>query len=65
MNEPEHNDNIDQLSIVNNSEISVPDEEIEKIYKSNDIFDKMDNVINDNVYDFTACRYCSANLITL
>jgi len=65
LNEPEHNDNIDQLSIVNNSEISVPDEEIEKIYKSNDIFDKMDNVINDNVYDFTACRYCSANLITL
>jgi hypothetical protein len=65
LDESIHNDNIDQLSIVNNSELSVPDEEIEKIYKSNDIFDNMDNVINDNVYDFTACRYCSSNLITL
>jgi len=63
LDESIHNDNIDQLSIVNNSELSVPDEEIEKIYKSNDIFDNMDNVINDNVYDFTACRYCSSNLI--
>jgi len=62
-------DNIDKISITNNSELSVPFEEEndhnEKIYKSNDIFENMDNVINDNVLDFTACRYCSSNLITL
>jgi len=62
-------DNMDKISITNNSELSVPldDENVnnEKIYKSNDIFENMDNVINDNVFDFTACRYCSSNLITL
>ncbi|ORX85469.1 hypothetical protein BCR32DRAFT_91528 [Anaeromyces robustus] len=62
-------DNIDKISITNNSELSVPFEEendhSERIYKSNDIFENMDNIINDNVLDFTACRYCSSNLITL
>jgi len=58
-------DNIDQLSIINNSDVSVLDNENDKPDKSNDIFENMDNVINDNVYDFTACRYCSSKLITL
>jgi len=62
----QNNNNTDQLSIINNSDISnQKDDEKNKNNKSNDIFEKMDNVINDNVYDFTACRYCSAKLITL
>jgi len=61
-----NNDKIDQLSIINNSDVSYQedDEEIQN-NKPIDIFEKMDNIINDNVYDFTACRYCSSNLITL
>jgi len=61
-----NNDKIDQLSIINNSDISYQEEDEEnQDNKPIDIFEKMDNIINDNVYDFTACRYCSSNLITL